>query len=319
MGCEGTTFEWHYLDDFFTAGPANAPTCANNLAIMQQTCSRANFELAREKVEGPTTKLTLLGIEIDTAAGELRMAKDRVDDIYHLMCVFNAASAASKKDVQSLTGKLNFVCIVVRPGRTFLRRLIDFAASLPDRNPGVFPLPAAVKADIAWWVSFIRGWNGVSLLRYLGWQPAPSLELYTDAAADGFGAYFQGKWLHGKFTDVEVLSGNIAWKELFALCVAVNTWAEHLAGKGILIHSDNTAVVAMIASGTSKHSPNMAILRSLFYICASNDFDVAAQHVPGVENVYADLLSRGAVSRFREVAINADEHPTAYKPVPYVF
>jgi hypothetical protein len=286
---------------------------------MKRTCFSANFELASEKVEGPVTTLTLLGIEIDTVAGELRMAKDRIDDIYHLLCTFGSARSASKKDFQSLIGKLNFVCIVVHPGRTFLRRLIDFSTSLPESGSEVFLMSLQVKSDIAWWVSFLRGWNGVSLLRYLGWQPSPSMELYTDACASGFGGYFQGRWLYGSFSDVEVLSGNIAWKELFALCIAVSTWSSHLQGRSILVHSDNVAVVAMIASGTSRPAPNMALLRSLFFICADNDINISAEHVPGVQNVYADLLSRGAVSRFRQIAHNAEPLPTPYKPVNFVF
>ena len=84
----------------------------------------------------------------------------------------------SKKELQRLTGLLQFATKVVRPGRPFLRRL--YAMQEIGSHPNHFirlNLPA--RADIMWWYIFMEEWNGVSLLWDLGLQ-VPNLQVYTD-------------------------------------------------------------------------------------------------------------------------------------------
>ena len=52
----------HYLDDFFTAGPANSDICDSNLHAMLTPCKTLNAPIKPSKVEGPTLSLTFLGI-----------------------------------------------------------------------------------------------------------------------------------------------------------------------------------------------------------------------------------------------------------------
>lgn len=56
----------HYLDDFFTIGPAGADTCSTYLHAIEQAAIDTGIPLAPEKCEGPSTCLTFLGIELDS-------------------------------------------------------------------------------------------------------------------------------------------------------------------------------------------------------------------------------------------------------------
>ena len=56
----------HYLDDSFTAGPADSPQCQSNLEIIQPVFDKLGVPLAPDKLEGHTTVLTYLGTEIDS-------------------------------------------------------------------------------------------------------------------------------------------------------------------------------------------------------------------------------------------------------------
>jgi len=47
-------------------GPPTSTTCQSNLDILTKTCELV-IPLAMEKLEGPSTNLTFLGVEIDTA------------------------------------------------------------------------------------------------------------------------------------------------------------------------------------------------------------------------------------------------------------
>ena len=63
----------HYLDDFVTLGKPGTSDCAHNQTIISDVWTSLGVPLASEKVKGPTTCLTFLGIEIDTVAMELRL------------------------------------------------------------------------------------------------------------------------------------------------------------------------------------------------------------------------------------------------------
>lgn len=68
----------HYLDDFLTMGPPQSPTCSNNLTVIKDICSMLGIPLALEKVEGPSDRLTFLGITLDTRSMQARLPDDKL-------------------------------------------------------------------------------------------------------------------------------------------------------------------------------------------------------------------------------------------------
>ena len=68
----------HYLDEFFTAGPADSSTCEENFHVMLALCEKLNVPITPPKVEGPTTSLTFLGIHLNTTAIEASITSDLI-------------------------------------------------------------------------------------------------------------------------------------------------------------------------------------------------------------------------------------------------
>ena len=58
------TFLRHNLDDFLTLGPPSSPVCHNNLQTCVRLCQQLGLPLHPGKLEGPATRLTILGIEL---------------------------------------------------------------------------------------------------------------------------------------------------------------------------------------------------------------------------------------------------------------
>ena len=56
----------HYLNDFFTAGSPGSTECADNLQSMLSLCTIINAPVKSSKIEGPSIRITFLGIVIDT-------------------------------------------------------------------------------------------------------------------------------------------------------------------------------------------------------------------------------------------------------------
>ena len=317
MAERGATPLWNYLDDFWTCGPpAPDDSCAQNLDVMLRTCSDMGFAVNPDKTVRPTTSLVLLGVQLDTVTQEMRIDSSRLTEIINLLHTWSTKRRCTKRQLQSLIGKLHFICNVCRPGRTFLRRMIDVLckANHPTHH---LRLNRAFHMDLSWWRIFRPSWNGCSFFFDDEWISSPHLELYTDACDSGFGAYFSGNWLYGSFADHDIPhSRSITFKELYAIAAAVHTWSDSLACRNILFHCDNLSVVHILSSGTSKCRHIMILLRFLFFTCAHHNIMLRAKHINGVDNNWADALSRSQVDKFLASCPMAARHPTPTTPLP---
>ena len=317
MSSKGASPIWNYLDDFWTCGPPSpAPHCQNSLGVMLKTCDELGFKTNPEKTVPPNTNLILLGIELDSIAQESRIDQVRLTETLHMLDKWSSRKHCTKRQLQSLIGKLQFICSVCRPGRTFLRRMIDLLTKVTHPSHRI-RLTVAFRKDIHWWQTFLTSWNGRSFFHEDEWLSSSSLELFTDASHAAFGAYFAGEWFSCSFTDHGIpLSRSITFKELYAITAAVSTWAPSLASRNVLFHCDNQSVVHILSSGTSRCTHIMSMLRYLFYVCASHNILLRAVHIPGVTNCFADCLSRLQVTKFHRLCPTASKHPTSVPRVP---
>ena len=79
--------------------------------------------ITQERVEGPSTTIIFLGIEVDMVAMQLRLPATKLAELQNLVRAWLQWKSCLKKELQSLAGKLQHVCKVVRQGRTFLRQV----------------------------------------------------------------------------------------------------------------------------------------------------------------------------------------------------
>ena len=82
----------------------------------------------------------------------------------------------------------------------------------------------------------------------------------------------------------------------------------------LLVHCDNSSVVAVMSSGTSRDPHVSHLVRDIFFSAAKYQFIIFVQHILGVANDVADALSRLQMVRFRKLRPDADtiasQHPT---------
>ena len=183
----------HYLDDFIIVSLPASPQCQQCLDILDRVCRALGVQIAVHKREGPTTCIIFLGIEVDTVAGELRLPVEKMQRLQATLEEWGDRRACTRKELESLIGLLNHACKVVRPGRSFLRRMIDFLYSVVRPPNSVIPirLNCEFRSDLAWWQELLPGWNGVAFL-------APPCHLpRVDLATDASGTWGAGAW-HGK-------------------------------------------------------------------------------------------------------------------------
>jgi hypothetical protein len=400
----------HYIDDCFVASRANPTYAKAQLKLILAVYKVLGVPVALNKLNEPCTALDYLGIIIDSFTMTARLSDERLNAIQTALTEWQHRKTCDLRDLQSLIGVLNFAAKVVRPGRIFLRRMLDLLAATSNISSKTIALSDGFRSDVKWWLNFVQQWNGVSVLYELEWQeatselcidttsipsggrlnhqptpptsdssgysgeqittPTPSsddgsiqpssnsgcdskecgeivqryMQLHTDACERGGGAVCGSAWWSYAWseqqiqystrvrsflereskivlTDESKTTSNIKrrsmpYLELLALVMAAATWGGNWNGKRILFHNDCEPVVAAVNKGSSKSPLLMGLIRSLHFIAAQHQFEFRLQHIPGVRNVNADLLSRGQVDVFLNSNPNVDRLPTLPLPLP---
>ena len=116
----------------------------------------------------------------------------------------------------------------------------------------------------------------------------------TSDASGGWecGAWWENRWFQLQWLGLgESASYGITAKELLPIVVAVASWGKAWQGKAVLARCDNMAVVAIVNNGSSKEAEAMHLRRCLSFLEAKWAIHLWAEHVRGVDNEVADLLS----------------------------
>ena len=65
-------------------GSPNSVAGERNRSVALETCEKLGVPVAVQKLEGPSTCLTFLGLELDTEAQEIRLPEERVRGLVRL-------------------------------------------------------------------------------------------------------------------------------------------------------------------------------------------------------------------------------------------
>ena len=298
----GVSFSLHFLDDYLTMGRAGTNECARNLETMIGVCDENGTPLKQRKIVGPATSLDFLGILLDTIKLEMRLPEEKMRALKVLIQQWLSKKACKKRELLSLIGKLSHACRIVRPGRIFLRRMIDTSCKVKQLDQWI-RLNVGFRSDLAWWGSFLQVWNGKSFMQVYGQGATPNVTFASDASGGwGCGAVWGTQWLQGQWGD-SWEQVNIAIKELVPVVVSCAVWGPQWAGKLVLNLCDNMAVVDVVKTQRSKDPTIMHLLRCLHFICAYWEVELRVEHIPGNMNVIADAISRNMPQVMKEAGL----------------
>ena len=304
----GVTNLIHYSDDFFLVGAKDVALAEKELAIVKQAFQDMGIPLATDKIEGPSTEMIYLGILINSKDLTIAITPDRYSDITSVLPKWMSRRTCTKTEILSLIGVLSFVAKVVRPGRTFLRRLIDLSTTVKRQHHHI-TLNNESKCDIQWWIKCLPEWKSSSMIPEPGQILTADIQLYTDASDIGFGAVYGRRWIRGGWDAIRQ-DKCINYRELFAIVAATMTWGHEWKGKRIVFLTDNKTITHVWSSGTSPSPTLMSLIRPLFLTAAKGGFSIAFKHIYGIRNPIADALSRFQMAKFFRLMPDADTNPT---------
>ena len=118
----GVNYMLHYLDDFIFVADSQEIAEQQKQRLVA-LCSQLGIPLELTKLEGPSTRLVFLGIEVDTNTMQLRLPKDKLERLKSSLDQALGKKTLTKHNFQSLVGLLQYASKVVKPGQAFMRRL----------------------------------------------------------------------------------------------------------------------------------------------------------------------------------------------------
>ena len=94
---------------------------------MLQLCLKLGMPVAKSKTEGPVTNITFLVIELDTVYSyDCAAPSEKLHHLQREISKWTGPRSCSQRELLSLIGQLQHACCVVKPGKSFLRRMIIY-------------------------------------------------------------------------------------------------------------------------------------------------------------------------------------------------
>ena len=285
---------YNYIDDFMSVDvPRRAWSGFHTLANLLRDLG---FHEAIEKSVSPTHIIEFLGILFDLLRMIISIPDNKLQEIKNLLKEWRVKRYMTLKELQSITGKLQFVSMCVRPGRVFITRLYNTIGELIDGKR--VKVTNEVRKDIEWWHKFLHVYNGSSIMWLVQRENMDEL-MATDACLAGIGGFSENRFFHSPIPEIISVNKkvNIAHLEMWAIIIAVKVWAKKISGVRFVIGCDNKAVGDIINFGRSCDAYLQQLLRELTYNLALNDAEMVVKFIPGHLNLIPDILSRFELHR----------------------
>ena len=198
----GSSFKvTNYLDDFLFM-ESSEDRCNFMVRSFIEICQYLGVPIAPEKIVMAAPNVKFLGVIMNGAAKILQIPEDKKNKARNLLNGMIARRTATVKDIQEMTGLLNFLAKVIVPGRLFTRRMYKRIAT-KTRNLQQHhhvTIGEEFKSDARIWLQFLSECDEKPMMLCRPFidmnltLDATEIDLYTDSSANlllGFGGIFK--------------------------------------------------------------------------------------------------------------------------------
>ena len=273
----------NYLDDII--GHSVCSQASKSFQTLHQLILDLGFEISQKKLVTPSTRVTCLGVEIDTVNFTVSITKDKVREVLDMCQIRQNKKTCTKRELQSLLGKLLYITKCVKSSRYFLNRMLELLRSAHKKD--TILLNHGFHKDLKWFQQFVPNFNGTAFFVHQNVHH----EIQLDACLQGLGARW-GDQVYAVPIPLKHNNMGIVHLEMLNILVAIRIWGPYWQGKNIKIHCDNAAVVSVLTTGKTRETLLAAIARNILMETATYDICLRTVHISGKNNNIADSLSR---------------------------
>ena len=291
----------NYIDDII--GHSVASKAEKSFDTLYNVLTELGFDISYKKVVSPATKVVCLGVEIDTTKFTVSITKDKTEEIISLCKKWTDKTHCSKKELQSLLGKILYITKCVKSSRFFLNRMLELLRKAGKRENIV--INAEFRRDLNWFEQFSQKFNGTAFFSHI---PVKH-DIELDACLQALGARW-GNSVYAVALPLGYKQMSIVHLEMLNIMVTIRTWGQFWAGQKICIHYDNQAVVCVLTTGKTRDPILAAIARNILMEISQFDINLKTVHIKGKCNQVADSLSRWFLDRkCQEIVYEAISNP----------
>ena len=220
----------------------------------------------------PSSLMVVLGIMFNTIDMTISISPERVDEIQAELDSWCNRAKMSHKQLESLTGKLQFMSQVIRAGCIFLACLLDELRGSPKW--GNIAVPVSIMQYIKWWQYIMLILNDTKSI-YLDVFFEPGTLADMDVTLVGAGGVCKGYYFHTPFPQFIIQQAHIIIHlELLAFILALKAWFHLVSKTKFVEHIDNMVAVLAINTGHSKDPFINAGLWEIAFLSALHNFEV---------------------------------------------
>ena len=279
----------NYVDDLIGCEIPRVVYDAYNCLL--ELLQALGLPISIEKLCIPQTEVPCLGILVNIVKYSLSLTTEKLVEVKHKCHRYYIRDFVTRNELQSLIGSLIYIGKCVKPARLFVNRILTVLRLSPE--VGTIFIGGEVRKDLAWFNLFLKEFNGsVSFKKHI---VNTKIRLFVDASLTGLGGCHDNR-VYASSTSLilDHHQFSIVHFEMINVLLALRLWGADLADSSIIIMCDNLAVVQVLNSGRGRDAILLAVSRNIWLELALHNIDLEMQHVPGTENVTADLLSRWA-------------------------
>ncbi|WIA19118.1 hypothetical protein OEZ85_003766 [Tetradesmus obliquus] len=277
------------------------------------TLLHIGFVPSLHKSAPPAQVMQTLGLEIDSCSMQLRLTAGRVAQLQQLVRQFSSNSRCTKRELDSVVGRLQWASDVVWGGPLLLNPIRRCGLRCRKPHHKVY-LRSEARLALRWWHAALQQFNGCRSI--LGRQPRPWQLLSTDACGvwdtevPGIGIFVDGGFCgltaqqcRQLYEDAPAVEAPIQLWELYAVLVMARLYGSYLQGQYWQLGVDNSNVFAWLSKGTVKgkvcYEQALQYLLQLFTLEVQLDFRLQPFWISSSTNVLADAASRQEWGTFR--------------------
>ena len=273
----------NYIDDVIGVDAKNDAQLS--FATLKALFCYLGIPINPDKLEPPSQWLICMGIMVDVEKGQISIPEDKLLEIKNICNQWASKTFATRRQLQSLLGRLLYIHKCVVPAWLFVNRMLQVMRNTPIGQK--IWLTEKFHQDLRWFNKFLLNYNGKVVMDI----NHPSMDVFVDASLSGVGAKWNENVYASGYPNSFCNNLTIVHFEVHIL-VALRLWAHCWAHTKIHIFCDNLAVVNTLNSGRIQDEFLMACARILWAIAAQHDITLIYSHIYGINNKYVDCLSR---------------------------
>ena len=237
----------------------------------------------------------------------ISLTPTKCEDLVHQIKDILNKEKITIRELAAIIGKLVAAFPAVQYGPLYYRKLEENKQRSLVRSGGKYDstttLTGEATEELLWWTKNLPCANAPIIIE------SPTLEIFTDASNEGWGASFDTTETQGSWSNDEK-KFHINVKEMLAVYFGLKSLVKHVKGTNIRLNIDNTSTVSILKHmGTSHNDDLNRYAKKIWLWAKSRNIWLFPVYVASADNL-ADEPSRN-------IYVDAEWqlHPTIFKNV----